>query len=107
MKTKNEEYFREQAKLPAPDGFVCIGEGDCKDHLNNYFHCDNIYRERKDGTFEKAWAGSTNHVKYFTPINKWEEKFGPLNKTNMKKGIYTKKDEYAVKFFKKWSQTVE
>lgn len=84
MKTKTEEYFREQAKLSAPEGFVCIGFGlgNDDDNLYHYFD-DEIHKIHIRGNGESTangFFGCLDDTLHYVKKEDWEEKFGPLNK---------------------------
>ncbi len=85
MKTKNETYFREQSKLPAPKGFVCIGPGSRNDPLENYFKSKDLWSVNCY-EFLANLNGDSIEWTYCVRVRVWEEKFGPLNKEiNMSK----------------------
>ncbi len=94
---KTNKYWIEQAKLPAPEGYVCIGKGSSKysEGLSSYFSRHDLFSEESGSQFlENNWHGNLDYKLYYVTIKTWEEKTGVKfkrsdesneNKTNMNK----------------------
>lgn len=94
MKHKEHlDYFIQQSKLSAPEGYVCLGygTGDCR--IYDRFNSSQIYAYDNVEQFSSKWSGSLEDKLYYVSKENWEKVFGELDhkpKIKDMKNIYTK-----------------
>lgn len=66
---KDNSYWIEQAKLPAPKGYVCVGKGDNEDPLCQYFK---VHSDSSMSGIGLIQSGDCEGWTYYAKVKEWE-----------------------------------